>query len=187
MRRSSPILPTTTRPVLMPMRICSVSPRWACNSWPYSLRARWIPRGRMNRAPRAVLMGDRRPEQRHHAIAGVLVDGALKPVHLGGDALEAAVDDLVHLFRVELLGNGRETREVGEKDRNLATLAFEGAAGGEDLLGQVLRGVRVRDWGLKRQREGCGGWDGAGQASATVIAEGRPRWRLMATRRAPSG
>jgi hypothetical protein len=95
------------------------------------------PQSRMHRPPWAVLMGDRRPEQGHDAIAGVLVDRALEPVHLGGDPLEAAVDNLVHDLRIELLGERGEVRHVGEQHGDLAALPFEGAAGGEDLLGQM--------------------------------------------------
>ena len=36
---------------------------------------------RVHGPPVAVLVGDRRPEQRHHAVARVLVDGPLEPVY----------------------------------------------------------------------------------------------------------
>jgi hypothetical protein len=136
---------------------------------------------------RAVLVGDGRAEQGHHAIAGVLVDRALEPVHLGRDALEAAVDDLVHLVRVEPLGHGREAREVGEEDGDLAALPFEGAAGGEDLLGQVpgrvaLGHPRTRSEGLRRRR-----WRPPCEGCPTLAAEGKAGWILKATLRAAWG
>jgi hypothetical protein len=110
----------------------------------------------MHRPPRAILVGNWRTEQRHHAIAGVLVDRALKPVHLGRDPLEAVVDDLVYLLGVEPLSHGRETREVGKEHGHLAALPFEGTAGGEDLLRQVpgcvaLGHPRTRSDGLRRR------------------------------------
>ena len=71
-------------------------------------------------------MGERGAKQGHDAIAGVLVDGALEAVHFCGDALEAAVDDVVHHLRVELLSEGGETSHVGKQHRDLLALPFEG-------------------------------------------------------------
>ena len=51
-----------------------------------------------------ILVCDRRAEQRHDPIARVLVDGALEAVHAVGENLEEAIEDLVPLFRIDLLG-----------------------------------------------------------------------------------
>ena len=75
--------------------------------------------------PRAVLVRDGRAEERHHAVARVLVDGALEAVDLGGDPLEAPVHDRVHVLGVELLGEAREPGDVGEEHGDLAALALE--------------------------------------------------------------
>jgi hypothetical protein len=123
------------------LHLLAVFPQGALNS-----------QGRMHRPPWAIVVGDRGPEQCHYAIAGVLVDRALQAVHLGGDPREAAVDDLVHDLGVELLGHGREARHIGEKDGDLATLPFQGAPGREDLLGEMLRGIRLGDLGPSRHR-----------------------------------
>ena len=48
-----------------------------------------------------VLVGDRRAEERHDAVAGELVDGALPAVHGVEHELECAVHDAVELFGVE--------------------------------------------------------------------------------------
>jgi hypothetical protein len=67
-------------------------------------------------APRAVLVSDGRAKERHHPVAGVLVDRALKPVDLGRDQLEASVHDAVHVLGIQLLGERGEARDVGEED-----------------------------------------------------------------------
>src|SRR2546428_12457294 len=48
-----------------------------------------------------IFMRHRRTEQRHDPVARVLVDRALEAVHLGCNAFETAVDDVVHDLRVE--------------------------------------------------------------------------------------
>src|SRR5213593_2464412 len=101
---------------------------------------------RVDGAPRSVLVGDGRAEERHDAVARVLVDRALEPVDLRSDQLEAALDDAVHVLRIELLGERREPRHVGEEDRDLAALALERRARLEDLVGEVLGRVRRERW-----------------------------------------
>ena len=81
------------------------------------------------------------PEQGHDPVARVLVDRALETVHLGGDPLEAAIDEVVHDLGVELLGQRGEARHVSKEHRHLFALAFQGTAGGEDFLGQIGWGV----------------------------------------------
>src|SRR5437016_5363454 len=100
-----------------------------------------------------VLVRDRRPEERHDAVAGVLVHRALEAVHALGQQLEEAVDDPVPLLGIELLGELHRALHVGEEHGHLLALAFERAAGAEYLLGQVLRGVRRRRFlGQSRRR-----------------------------------
>jgi hypothetical protein len=48
-------------------------------------------------------------------------------VHLGGNAFEAAVDDVVHDLGVELLSERGETRHIGEQHGDLLALAFQRA------------------------------------------------------------
>ena len=119
--------------------------------------ARWIPSAACVGAARAVLVRDGCPEQRHHAVARVLVDRALEPVDLGGDRLEAALDDPVHLLGVEALGERGEPSEIGEEHGHLTPFTPECRAGLEDLLGQVLGGVGGqprRETGPCRQADG---------------------------------
>src|SRR5262249_34474867 len=79
----------------------------------------------------AIFVSNGGTEQRHDPIAGVLIDRPFKLVDLGRNALEAAVDDLVHDLRIELLSEGGKASHVSKQDRDLLTFAFESAARGE--------------------------------------------------------
>src|SRR6266496_3104281 len=91
-----------------------------------------------------VFMRYRGTEQRHDAVTAILVHRALEAVNAFGEDLEETIHDAVPLLRVELGGQFRRSPDVGEQDGDLLALAFEGAAGGEDLLGEVFRSVGAR-------------------------------------------
>ena len=112
-------------------------PRWHSA---LSRRADAAPRSRpAARGPRA------RSERREYdPVSGVLIDRAFEAVHAVGQNLEEAVEDLVPLFGIELLGQIHRPLHVGEEHGDLLALAFEGAAGGENLLGEVLGGIGAR-------------------------------------------
>src|SRR5439155_9743698 len=114
-------------------------------------------------APGVVLVRDRCAEERHDAVAGVLVHRTLEAVHALGEDREEAIQDPVPLLGVDLLGQLHRAFHVGEEDRHLLPLAFEGGARGEDLLGEV------------RRRVGAGGTlcrtRGLSQALAAAVAE----------------
>jgi hypothetical protein len=59
-------------------------------------------------ALRVVFVRDRGSEQRDDPVAGVLVDRALEAVHAVGEYLEEAVQDLMPLFGIDLLGRSIE-------------------------------------------------------------------------------
>ena len=75
---------------------------------------------------RVVFVRDRGTEQRHDAVTAVLVDRALEAVNAFGQDLEEAIHDAVPLLGVELGGQFRRSPDVGEQDRHLLALAFEG-------------------------------------------------------------
>jgi len=79
--------------------------------------------------------------------------------------LEAAAQDLVDLGGVQLGGDAHIVRHIGEEDGDDLALPLEGGAGGEDLLGQEGRGVRVGAGGIE------GGGIGVGKVVAAVVAE----------------
>ena len=101
--------------------------------------------GGVRGAPGRVLVRDGRPEQGHDAVAGVLVDRALEPMHLARDRSETPINDRVDLLGIARLGEGAEARQVGEQHRHLTPLALERGPGLEDLVREVLR--RVVDLG----------------------------------------
>ncbi len=111
-------------------------------------------------------MGDGGPEERHDAVAGVLVDRSLEAVDAVGQDPEEAIEDPVPLLGVDLLGQLHRALDVGEEHRHLLALALQGRLALEDLVGQVLRGVVA---GLTIEcRGGCGA---GGLGSATAVAE----------------
>ena len=115
MRRSSPILPTTTGPVLMPMRIWKSMPRCVLQLVAEALQRRLHAEGRAHGALRRVFVCDGRAEQRHDAVAGELIDRALVAVDLIAQDPEAAVHDAVDLLGVEAFAQCGEAADVGEQ------------------------------------------------------------------------
>ena len=120
-----------------------------------------------------VLVRDRCAEERHDAVAGVLVHGALEAVHAVGEDVEEAVHDPVPRLGVDLLRQLHRAPHVGEEDGHLLALALEGVTRGEYLLGQVPRGVGV---GIAR--------GGVRQPARTPVAELLPGRVRRATGRA---
>jgi hypothetical protein len=88
-----------------------------------------------------VLVGDRRAEQRHDAVARVLVDGALEAVHALRKDLEEAVQHPVPLLGIECTRQLHGALHVREEHAHLLALALQGAARREDLLREVPRRV----------------------------------------------
>ena len=91
-----------------------------------------------------VLVGERRAEQRHDAVAHDLVHGALVAVHRLHHALEHRIEERARLLGVAVGEQLHRALEVGEEHRDLLALALQRAPRGEDLLGEVLRRVAVR-------------------------------------------
>jgi hypothetical protein len=83
--------------------------------------------GGERRPPGMVLVGDRRPEDGHEAVAQELVDRPLVAVDLGEGELEEAVEQQVHRLRPQPLGERRRPHEVAEDDRDLLALPSRAA------------------------------------------------------------
>jgi hypothetical protein len=141
-------------------------------------------------APRRVFVRDGRAEQRHHAVAGVLIDRALEAMHLGRDQVETTIDDRVNVLGIAPLGERAEAREVGEEHGHLPPLAFEGGARLENLVREVPR--RVRRSRLGRDAPRCRGrlradggrrvWIGQQRASALVAKTTSRQVGMLASR-----
>ena len=148
-----------------------------------------------------VLVRDRRAEERHDAVAGELVHRALEAVHPLGEELEEAIEDVVPLLGIELLGVLHRALHVGEEHRDLLALALERGTGAEDLLGEMRRGIRCgrslsesrssRQRGAAAPAELLARLDGpaarrtrAAEAAATLRAEAAVKAVAMTARRA---
>src|SRR5437660_11062870 len=121
-----------------------------------------------------VLVGDRGAEERHDAVAGVLVDGPLIAVDAVREDPEEAIEEAMPLLGIDALGELHRARDVGEEDGDRLALALERALGGEDLLDEVARRVGARLGGGRRHRQAC----------AAAVAEPRPGWVLVSAGRA---
>ncbi len=90
-----------------------------------------------------ILVSERRSEQGHDPVTHHLVDRALVAVDRVHHPLEDGVKNLAGLLRITVGEQLHRALEVGEEHSDLLALAFEGRAGGEDFLGQMLGGVGV--------------------------------------------
>ena len=163
MRRSSPIRPTTTSPELRPIRTANSSPLSRRTSSASAAElARQVQGGRAG-ALGVVLVGDRGAEERHDAVAGVLVDGPLVAVDAAREDPEQAIEQAMPFLGIDALGELHRAHDVGEEDGDQLALAPERALGGENLLDEMPRRVGARLGGDRRRR----------QARATVVAEPR--------------
>ena len=117
-----------------------------------------------------VFMGDGGTKQRHDAIAHDLVDGALVAVHGRHHAFQDRVEELPGVLGIAVGQEFHGALEIGKQHGDLLALAFQGTAGGEDLLREI-------GWGV-----GEGGGAGAGAAAEQRGAAASP----VQTRTSPS-
>src|SRR4030095_479421 len=103
-----------------------------------------------------VLVGERRPEQGHDAVAHDLVHRPLVPVYRVHHALEDRVEDATRVLRVAVGEQFHRPFEVGEQYGDLLALAFERTAGSENALGEVLGRVGLRRYDTLGGRRGRG-------------------------------
>src|SRR5712691_265844 len=108
------------------------------------------------RALRVVLVRDRRSEERHDAVAGVLVDRALEAVHAFSEDLEEALENPVPLFGIELLGQFHRALPVGEEHRDLFCARLRGRT---SIAGCCRRGVSGCTRAGRVEAVGCRLWD----------------------------
>ena len=105
--------------------------------------------GGHGRAAGVVLVGQRRAEQRHEAVAEELVDGALVAMDLGQRQLEESIEQIVHRVGAEPLGQRGRADQVAEQHGDRLPLAGQRRPRGEDSLGEVTRRVGI---GRRRPR-----------------------------------
>ena len=73
---------------------------------------------------RGILVGDRCPEQDHHAVAGETRDVALVMVDRFGHAGQAFAHDRIHAFFTQLFGQRGGPHGVGKQHRHAPALTF---------------------------------------------------------------
>ena len=92
-----------------------------------------------------ILVGDRCAEERHDAVAGELVDGALEPMDALGEAREEAIHDLVPVFGIDCGGQLHRPLHVGksleEENRRLKQIVAD-----LTLDNQALKTVASKKW-----------------------------------------
>jgi hypothetical protein len=103
-----------------------------------------------------ILVGDRRPEERHNAVAHDLVHRALEAMDRVDHALEDRVKKCSRLLRISADYELHRASKIGEQHGDLLAFTLESSPALEDLLGEKLRrlGVgrggrqpgAVRDW-----------------------------------------
>ena len=124
-----------------------------------------------------ILVGQRRAEERHDPVAHHLVDGALVAVDGLHHPLEDGIEELAGLLGVAVGQELHRALEVGEEHRDLLALALEGGLRGEDLLGEVLRGVASPGWatepGPRRSRRRPGRTGAAESVARRVVLRHR--------------
>jgi hypothetical protein len=99
--------------------------------------------GRVARAHGVILVGQRRAEEGHDPVAHHLVHGALVAVDGFHHVLEDGIEQLARLLGITVGQQLHRALEVGEQHGDLLALALEGTLRGENLLGEMLGGVRV--------------------------------------------
>ena len=96
------------------------------------------PERRITSAHGMILMGERRAEERHDAVAHHPVHGALVAVDRLHHAFEHGVEELLRILGIAVGKQLHRTLDIGEQHGDLLALALEGCPRGEDLVGEVL-------------------------------------------------
>ena len=163
---------TTTSPEFSPTRMCKWHAGRSAHVLGVPLHRLLHPQRGVARPHRVILVGERRAEERHDAVAHYLVDSALVAMDRLHHPLEHGVEELARLLGIAVGEQLHRALEVGEEHRHLLALAFEGGLRGEDLLGEMLGGVGLRGVELR-----CRG----GAAVAPAGAHTRDRTSPWAT------
>jgi len=85
-----------------------------------------------------ILVGERRAEQRHDAVAHHQVHGALVVMHRLHHAIEHRLKDRARLLGIALGDQFHRAFQVREQHRNLLALSFERGARGENFFRKML-------------------------------------------------
>ena len=177
MWRSEPIERTTTAPEFNPTGDLDEHALGPSHGLGVLLDRVLHPERRVAGPHRVILMGERRPEQRHDPVSHDLVHRPLVAVDGLHHVLKDRIQELAGLFGVAVGEQLHRAFEVGEEDGDLLALTFQGGARVEDARGEVLRSVRL----------GCRGRPGIGagrmRAFRTELRSGREPGSASSARR----
>src|SRR5262245_49383477 len=109
-------------------------------------------------------MGERGTEEGHNAVASHFVHRAFVVMDGFHHPLDHRVEKLAGVFGIAVGEQLHRALQIGKQHSDLLALAFEGRLGGEDLLGELFRGVGV---GRRELTRCCVRLE----ASATLAAE----------------
>jgi hypothetical protein len=104
-----------------------------------------------------ILVGERRAEQRHDAVSGVLVHRASERVDALGQHLDEGAHQDVPDLRIDSPGELDRAREVDEEHGDVLALALASRAGAQQAVAQVLRRVGRRPSGIGSEGRSAGG------------------------------
>jgi len=102
-----------------------------------------------------VLVGEGRAEEGHDPVAHDLIDRPFVPMDGLHHQFENGIEELARLLGISVGEQFHRALQVGEQDCYLLAFSFEGALGGEDLLGEVVGGVRLRGTEFRLRGGGC--------------------------------
>jgi hypothetical protein len=132
-----------------------------------------------------ILVRERRAEKRHEPVAEELVHRALVAVHFAERGLEEPAEQDVHAVRAEPLGESGGADEIAEEHGDGLALALHGATRGEDLLGEMARGVALGG-GSHVRRGGCLDRAPAARAEPRAVGELGSAGRALCAETAPA-
>jgi hypothetical protein len=98
---------------------------------------------RVARPHRVILVGERRAEEGHDAVTHDRVHRTLVAMDGLHHPLEHGVKERAGILGIPVRQELHGALEVGEENRDLLALAFDRGLRGEDLLGEVPRGVAL--------------------------------------------
>jgi hypothetical protein len=91
-----------------------------------------------------ILVRERRAEQRHDPVAHHLVHRALVTMDRHHHPFEHRIENLARLLGITIGEQLHRALQIREEHGDLFPLTFQSGLGGEDLLREVLRRIRLR-------------------------------------------
>jgi hypothetical protein len=132
-----------------------------------------------------ILMGDGCSEDGHDPVPEYLIHCPFKAVYGVHHEVDGGIKEFLGLFGIKVSDQLSGVLDVGEQDRDLLAFALQGTSRGQNLVGQVMGGIRQRlrfwgpltfwlnDWRNRRKKMVAAG-----------ITKAASRWIDIVTRRA---